>query len=455
MSRQTQSTAVAGLPRVFPLERRINTNRVHDLEASIRREFLKLYPKGNELRGKRIGLTAVSRQVANYQTIFRAVIAELRARGAEVFVIPAVGSHGGATAYGKLEVLSNYGITEESIAAPILPRIDTTRIAIDESGVEVWCANSVLADVDGVFLFGRVRRHWDICWPSGLADSLGCYPLESGLNKLALGLSVLKAAKLHAHKEKLGWAIQVAMKHLLLSPRVNVVGALAVVDNEEEDTAIVEGVPFSLSMGEAGVQRFCELELDILKRSQAFLPQLPFINQPSDLLYLHYFGKPYAGQGADPKIIGRNGGERNWCEDTPRFSRICASRLIGSRDDKEKPGTFNAMGLGNLDYITRRFERRINWEETRLNAATAACEGAAKRPQILANDAEMLQRALSGKRHPRAMFAVSSVWMRLLYLSESYFESAGELDGYQVRGTPKPIPFTADGFVDFPDFDEV
>ncbi|MCB0323619.1 MAG: hypothetical protein KDD69_08595 [Bdellovibrionales bacterium] len=444
--------------RVFPLERVIATAHIEDVEASVAAEFQRLYPLGNELSGLRIGITAVSRQVANYVRLLRAAIAQLRARGATVAVLPAIGSHGKGTAEGAIQTLQHYGITEASVGAPILAGPETEHVATVE-GVRVACAKSVLQDLDGVFLFGRVRRHWDIRWAPGEAETLGCYPLESGLSKLFLGMAMLEAKALHDHGERLGWAVQTAARRLLLEPRVNVIGALAVVDTEEEQTALVRGIPFRLGTEHGNPSEFFRREHEVLQASRAFLPWLPFSDEDADLLYLHYFGKPYAGQGADPKIIGRNGGTRNWCSGTPRFHRICASRLIGARDQKQHRGPFNAMGIGSLDFVTRRFYEAVDWELTKLNAVTAGCPRSAEAPRIAETDRAMLEIAIAERPSPlqpaRMMFAVSTVWMRLLYLSEAYYEQANALLGFRIRGEPQPIPFDRAGFVDFPAFEHI
>ena len=448
------------LPRVFPLERVVDSTHVADPAAAVADQFKSLYPKGNELEGMRIGLTAVSRQIANYLVLFRAVIRELRARGAEVYIVPAIGSHGGGTEIGNLRTLGLFGVREGKAVehAEIIARSDTSHVDTVD-GVEVHCLNSVLEDLDGVFLFGRVRRHWDIRWPKGRAEELGCRPLESGLSKLFLGMAMLEAKKLHDHHDDLGWAVQIAAKRLLEEPRVNVVGGLAVVDNEEEQTALVQGVPYFFSNGAASSEDFFRRELAVLEYSRRFLPYLPFADEPCHLLYLHYFGKPYAGQGADSKIIGRNGGIRNWCEGTPRFDYVCASRLIGSRDNKDLAGPFNAMGIGNLDVITRRFYDAVDRELTRKNAITAARPHGAAEPRVAANDLAMIHSVLGDRSSDsaslRMMFAVSTVWMRLIYLSEEYFDRARGLDGFIVRGNPRPIPFDAQGFVDFPAFENI
>ena len=106
----------------------------------------------------RVGVTAGSRGLANIPVILRAVGNEIRQRGGHPFIIPAMGSHGGATAAGQEEVLESYGITERTTAMPIVSAMDVQQIGQLPDGPTVYMSTTAL-EADALLIVGRVKPH--------------------------------------------------------------------------------------------------------------------------------------------------------------------------------------------------------------------------------------------------------------------------------------------------------
>ena len=77
---------------------------------------------------KHIAITAGSRGIKGIAGILRETVEVLKAYKAHPFIVPAMGSHGGATAQGQIAVLERLGITEVSIGAPIRSSMDVVQL---------------------------------------------------------------------------------------------------------------------------------------------------------------------------------------------------------------------------------------------------------------------------------------------------------------------------------------
>ena len=105
------------LPRMARVRQVLPDEHVHDVAAAVRAALAEGGLGSRVAAGQRIAITAGSRGIANIATVIATIASELRAVGAEPFVVPAMGSHGGATPEGQRAVLAEYGITEAEVGA--------------------------------------------------------------------------------------------------------------------------------------------------------------------------------------------------------------------------------------------------------------------------------------------------------------------------------------------------
>ncbi len=144
------------LPRFFPVAQSVPDDKLDDIAATLAVEFMKL--DGRVRPGMSVAITVGSRGLSRMAEIVALAVRELRKRGAEPFVIPAMGSHGGATAGGQREVLEGYGVTEASAGCPIRSSMQTVQVGTTPNGCPVHC-DALAYKADGILVFNRVKPH--------------------------------------------------------------------------------------------------------------------------------------------------------------------------------------------------------------------------------------------------------------------------------------------------------
>src|ERR1700753_1746646 len=105
----------------------------------IREQFAQQGLREKVTRRMRIALGVGSRGITNLKEIVKAAVGVLIEAGARPFIVPAMGSHGGATAEGQIQVLADYGVTAESMGVPI------------EASMAVKKIGTVFGELDVVF----------------------------------------------------------------------------------------------------------------------------------------------------------------------------------------------------------------------------------------------------------------------------------------------------------------
>jgi hypothetical protein len=324
--------------------------------------------------GARIAVTAGSRGIHDLVIVVRAAVDWLRSVGAEPFVVPAMGSHGGATADGQREMLAGLGVTPETVGCPIEATMETVVLGNLPDGTPVH-HDALAAKADGVLLVNRVKPHTDFHGP-----------VESGLGKiLAIGLGNHRgAAALHAGGiPALGGAIEAAARMVVASGKI--LGGLAILENAYEKTAAVELV---VADGIAGAA-----ENALLQRAGGLMARLPF--DELDVLVVDEMGKDKSGTGMDTNVLGRC-----WVHGIPEFESPSIAAVSVHRLSDASHG--NASGLGLADVIPARLLEQIDLRASYVNALTSGAGGArrSRLPMVLEDDAAAVLAAvtMSGRR---------------------------------------------------------
>jgi hypothetical protein len=361
---------VDDIPLFFAVRRTFDRPRVDDPAAAVRSEVEKVFPAGSLAPGARIAVAVGSRGIRDIASIVRAAVDFLRDRGASPFIVPAMGSHGGATAEGQRQLIAHYGVTEDAMGCPVRPEMETRGAGRTASGVEARIAEAAWQS-DGVLLVNRVKPHTDYKGP-----------IESGLTKMcAIGLGKCDGAReIHRHlfTVGLGEAIRGVAGVLLATGRVR--GGLAILENAYHETARIVGVP---------AQGLFEAEEKLLAEARRLTASLPL--DEIDVLVCDRIGKNVSGAGLDTNVVGRSvygyvAGQA-WREGMPRILRIVAMDLSDESDG-------NAVGMGLVDFVPRRFTRRVDLRVTSLNSLTSCSPTAAKTPLVLPNDQEAILAAI-------------------------------------------------------------
>jgi Lactate racemase N-terminal domain len=404
----------ATLPRVALVRQRFARERIADVRATVRDALLASGLGARLSPGARIAVTVGSRGIAQLPLLVQAAVATLRELGAEPFVVPAMGSHGGATAEGQVEVLKGYGVTPEVVGAPIAATMDVVEVGRTAAGVPVYIDRHAW-EGDGVLVFGRVKAH-----------TAFKAPIESGLCKmLAVGLGKQRGAET-MHGAGLAATIPDAAGVALATGKV--VGGLAVVENAADDPYRIVAVP---------PEDFHATDEALLRLSNSLLPRIPF--EHLDVLVVDWIGKNLSGSGMDPNVIGmwrRLGGERK-----PDYRRIVVRDVT-----PESHG--NAIGIGWADFTTRRLVDAIDYGAMYMNCLTANAPDVARIPMTMATDREAIEAAAktSGATGPLRLARVhSTLRLEELYVSEALLPEVEANPQLEVVAPPAPLQLDDQG----------
>ncbi|WP_251343390.1 DUF362 domain-containing protein [Haloplanus halophilus] len=388
------------------------TTAVYDLDFSS-------VPDGGE-----VAIGAGSRGIANLEAIVRGVVAGVRERGYEPFVFPAMGSHGGATAEGQREKLNTLGVSEESVGCEIRATMEVETVGeTPERGVSVYAdANAVAAD--GIVMANRIKPHTDFGGE-----------VESGLSKmLVIGMGKQKGAKM-AHDWAVDWSLRNMLPEIAsqLLEELPVAGGVAIVEDEHDDTTLIEGVPAS---------GFLERERELLEMAYDRMPKLPF--DDLDVLVVDRIGKDVSGQGMDTNVTGRRHFTINEPEpESPDVKRI----YLRGFTEKTKG---NAMGMGQADFAHRDVKENLDWPKALINAITASTVRGVRLPPVVENDRAGLQGALGtigpvAGDEARVLRVTDTMRLERCYASEPLIEAARERDDLRVVSDPEELAFDDDG----------
>lgn len=408
------------LPAVRLVRQRSTATSLEDVEGRARQEVRSVLA-ACDLRAGPVAVGVGSRGIANLFLMVKAVVEELRVAGAEPFIVPAMGSHGGGTPAGQCEVLASYGITEAALGVPILATMDTEVIGTVD-GVAVHVDHNVVA-AGQAFLVARVKAHTDF---SG--------SIESGPTKMAaIGLGKQRGA-LAVHNRGLDGLRQLMPEIGRYVAERLVVGALVIVENERDETAQLSGLGRREIGGDA--------EMSLLKTSKTLLPRLPVGDL--DVLVVEQMGKDVSGTGMDPNVVGR------WLvtgieEPAPPVRCIVALGLTEASHG-------NSIGVGLADIITERLARRVDLAAFYTNCLTSGWPGLQRSriPMVLPTDrdAVLAAVALYGAQPTRPL---RLAWIRdtlrtqELAVSEGLWDELARRDDCELGGPAFPISFDETG----------
>lgn len=349
-----------------PVHQQVDAARVADPATAVREALAA--GLGDLSAGASVAVTVGSRGVADLAVVVRATVAELRRAGAEPFVVPAMGSHGGATADGQRALLAELAVTEETVGAPIRATMETVQLGrLPEGPVLHLDANAAAADA--ILLLNRVKPHTSFRGP-----------VESGLAKIAaIGLGKQRGAEaIHAYgPTQLQHWIPTAYRRLAETGKV--IGGLALVENARHEVAAAE----FLSTNEVGGDG----ERKLLDRARQMLPRIPF--EHVDVLVIDEFGKDKSGAGIDPNVIGRIGVPGVPETSGPDVTLITAHHLTAASRG-------NATGIGLADFVPLRLLDQIDLAKTYTNGLTAGLSAVRKiqLPVVLPTDRDAVAAAM-------------------------------------------------------------
>jgi len=314
--------------------------------------------------GQKVAVAVGSRGVSRIDELTKAVIDDLKRQGAEPFIVPCMGSHGGATAEGQKDVLAHLGVSEERMGAPVRSSMEVVLLDRLPNGLPVYCDAIAAKEADVIVVINRIKPHTAFRGK-----------VESGLLKMiAIGLGKQKGAEA-CHQ--LGFKYMAenvpAMAEVMLQ-KLPIIYGVAVVENAYDQICRVEVVAAS---------EMLEKEPPLLEEAKSRLPQILF--PQIDVLVIDYIGKNISGDGADPNITGRY--------PTPyAFGGPEVTKMVVLDLTPESKG--NANGVGTADFTTQRLVDKTDWPGTYANGLTSTVCAPTKQATTLPNDREAIKAAV-------------------------------------------------------------
>jgi hypothetical protein len=410
-------------PQIFRVRQTFERPLVTDIPGEVASQLASLSLQEVVKPGQSVAITAGSRGIANIHLVIRAIVEHFKGLGANPFIVPAMGSHGGGTAEGQRGIIEGYGITEAFCGCPIRASMDTVVVCQAAEGFAVHFDKHAFG-ADHVVVCGRVKPH------------TGFYgDIESGLMKMMLiGLGKHAGAKIYHRAIKdhsFGQIVRSVAREVLSKCRV--VAGMAIVENGYDETAKIAAV---------APREFEDREKELLVLAKQWLPSLPF--KLADILMIDEIGKNISGTGMDTNVVGRKYLDHIAAEDEwPKIRNIIIRGLT-----TETHG--NATGIGLAEFALTRAIDAIDIPVTRTNCLTGGHATGAMIPIHYSSDREVLDASLPiiGLTEPidaKLMWIHNTLDVAEVECSTAYLDEARARNDLEIVSDPRPLPFDPSG----------
>lgn len=412
-------------PRWTKVRQQLDATEVGDVAAAVAREFTRPEVTKAIGQGTRVCLTAGSRGIDKIDKVLKASVDEVRKLGGEPFIIPAMGSHGGATAEGQIDLLAHYGITPELMGCEIRASMETVELGTVEGEIPVFFDRIAYEQADVVIPVARVKPHTDFHGP-----------IESGLMKMiAIGLGKQKGADAFHRQGFTRFHTLIPAVGLFTLSHINMPFGIALVENGYGHLSLLEAVPGP---------KIIDREPELLKISRERLGRLP--GEKIDVLFVDEIGKNISGDGADPNVINRD--ISGLLEQSELNLKPSIHRVIFRDLTEDTQG--NACGVGLGDFVLRQLADKIDPISTYMNVITSKYPAGGRTPMVVANDRQALYLALASAQRVEAGTAriariKNTKDVEEFWASEPLLPELLETGRVEVLAEMAPIAFDANG----------
>ena len=410
-------------PHMMRIRQTFDDTALDDIPGEITGQLANLKLESSVKKGQTVAVACSSRGLANYGIIVKAVVSFLKQLKLDPFLIPAMGSHGAATAAGQKRVLEHLGIDEEDVAALIRSSLEIVQIGETENHIPVYL-DKLASEADHIVLINRIKKHTEFE-----------HEFESGLLKMmAIGLGKQEGAATY-HEAMLtygypGVILAVARK---VMQDANLLFGVGTVENGYGQTARI-GVGLK--------ENIEEMEKELLTSAKAYAPSLPF--DEADIILIDEMGKEISGTGFDTKVVGRIGLPLVTPEpERPKIKRIVVSDLT-------EGSAGNAVGVGIADIITQRLLDKIDMDALNMNTITGVCPEMGKIPLTVKNDYEAIEIAIKcvgliPREKLKIMRIKNTALLSEVEISEAYEDEISKRDDLEVLSPKREMEFNAAG----------
>ncbi len=416
------------IPQMFHAAQRFPDAHIEreDIEKAVFDEIARSGMAERIKPGMRIAITAGSRGIRNVDEITRSVVACVKHCGATPFIVPAMGSHGGATAEGQKDMLAGFGITEEKMGCEIRSSMETVLLGYSELGKPVYMDRNAY-EADGVILSCRLKPH-----------NAFRGPIESGPCKMmTVGLGKQKGAE-QVHSD----GMDIIAKNIPTMAKVTlgtgkILFAIPCLENAYDQTMMFEAIP---------AEKILEREPELLKIAFANMPSI--LVGAGDVLIVDNVGKNFSGTGVDPNITGTF--STPYASGGVSVQRTCFLNLTPQSHG-------NALGVGLASAITKRIFDEIDADVMYTNCITSTVIRSAMTPCVMSTDKEAVQFCIRtcnriDVQNPRVIRIQNSLHIGQVMLSEAYYADvlAGKYAGLTALDAPAAMAFDEQGTLTTP-----
>ena len=409
------------LPPLAHVAQLLPRDHIDDVRAETKQRLLQSGFLNSLKPDARIAITAGSRGMGGFVELIAGIVDAVKASGGQPFIIPAMGSHGGATEAGQTEILQRLGITEATTGAPIRSTMQTHALGTSDTGA-IAHLDSIVADADGVIVLARTKTH-----PENTAG------VASGLLKMiTVGLGKQAGAQ-EAHTHGLWPSVNAVPK--LTMARAKILCGVAVVENGFRQPVIINVVP-------PQYDAFRDSDEQLLEAARPHVAKIPF--QQLDLLIVDELGKNISGTGMDLNVIGNwrmSGGPPQ-----PDYRRIVVLSLT--------PASLgNGLGIGLADFTTQRFMDEYDPAVTYVNLLTATEPDAMNTregplPLAIESDREAIEVALFSSlasASPRVCRIKNTAMLDEMWVSAALLDEVDQNSKLRISPGITPLEFNEKG----------
>lgn len=409
------------MPRMVKVRQTFVAPEVEDLEKELKGQLAQQSISGLIKPGMSIAIAVGSRGVAEISAITRITAEEIKRRGGKPFVVPAMGSHGGATAEGQRQVLADLGVTEEAVHCPIVSSMEVVEVGKLPNGLAVLIDKAAY-QADGIVVINRIKPHTAFRGPC-----------ESGMAKMiTIGLGKQKGAdSCHAYSFKYMAEHVVDMAKIKID-KCKILFGIGTVENAYDKVARIVAVPAA---------KIIETDEQLLAEAKARMPRILF--DQMDVLIVDEMGKEFSGDGMDPNITGRY--PTPYASGGPSIAKLVVLGLTAQTHG-------NANGMGVADFTSARLFKAINFDTTYANCLTSTIAEPARIPLIMQSDREAILAAIKTCNardisKARVVRIKNTLHLGEIYISEAMLEEAQANPALEICGQPELIKFDEEGTI--------
>ena len=369
--------------------------------------------------GARVAITCGSRGIQGKPAVVKSVVAWLQERGLQPFIVPAMGSHGGARADSQTQLLAALGFTPEAMGCPIEATMEVVQLGTTSLGVPVWFDKHA-AEADAVIVINRIKAHTSFN-----------REVESGLTKMvAIGLGKAEGARLIHRLGPRGYLDVLLEWARIAAQNSPIIFGVGIVENADKAPTIIEG---------AEPEEFAATDARLLQVAKSYIPTLPF--KQLDVLVVEQLGKNISGSGMDPAVIARVDIRGRENRPQPFIHKLVVLGLT-----PETHG--NALGVGVADFLTKELADSLDLYSMYMNALTATFTERVRLPPVMADDKAAIQAAVGtcwrfDGENARLCIIRSTLHLHHVLVSPSL---AADLDGAgKLLSDPQPLRFDDEG----------